>query len=291
MTPLVLGMLAVLGAGPVPALMARSGWLRRTPFACLVLWQAVALAAVLAALGAGVSLASNHAWRPGASSAPDAVSWVVVVVAVSVTGLVLARLLWTGHRVGTELRALRRRHRDQLDLVARHEAGMDVLEHDRPVAYCLPGVHGSRVVLSEGALGRLDEAQLAAVLAHERAHLRARHDLVLEAFSVLHRAFPRWVSSGRALGEVRWLVEALADAAAVRRTDRRALLEALVSLAGSRTPEAALGVAEGGLAQRAALLGDRREHRLQSAILLATAVLVLALPTLLVVWPWLRGLA
>ena len=72
-----------------------------------------------------------------------------------------------------------------------------VLDHEVPLAYCLPGRRTSRVVVSAGTLGLLAGDEVDAVLAHERAHLRARHDLVLEAFDVLHRAFPRWVSSAR----------------------------------------------------------------------------------------------
>ena len=47
-TTLVLSLLAVLLAGPVPTLLARAGALRRVPRSAMVLWQAVALAAVLA---------------------------------------------------------------------------------------------------------------------------------------------------------------------------------------------------------------------------------------------------
>lgn len=64
-----------------------------------------------------------------------------------------------------------------------------VLEVAQPLAYCLPGVRG-RVVVSEGTLDSLAEAEVAAILGHERAHLRARHDLVLEAFTAAHAAFP-----------------------------------------------------------------------------------------------------
>ena len=42
--------LAVLLVGPTPALVARSEWPLRAPRAAMVLWQAVALAAVLSAL-------------------------------------------------------------------------------------------------------------------------------------------------------------------------------------------------------------------------------------------------
>ena len=74
---------------------------------------------------------------------------------------------------------------------------------------------GSRIVVSRSTLTRLAPAELGAVLDHERSHLRARHDLVLEAFAVLHLAFPRWVASGSARREVEVLVEVLADRAAV----------------------------------------------------------------------------
>ena len=47
-----------------------------------------------------------------------------------------------------------------------------------------PGFH-SRVVVSSGAIEALSDDELAAVLAHERAHLHARHDLVLFPFRSL----------------------------------------------------------------------------------------------------------
>ncbi|WP_134767689.1 M56 family metallopeptidase [Nocardioides sp. 1609] len=302
MTPLLLGLLAGLLAGPVPRLLVRVTRTRRTPRAAMLLWQGVALAAVLAALGAGASLATGTAWR----DEPGAASYVVAGVALLVTGLVLGRLLLSAHLVGTRLRTLRRRHRDQVDLVAHRfsqrgstRAGVVVLDHDLPVAYCLPGMQKARVVVSAGALGRLDAAEVDAVLAHERAHLRARHDLVLEAFSVLHRAFPRWVSSAAALAEVRLLVEVLADRAAVRSAGgggRRALGRALVELAGARAAGPGSGVTLGSgtagpdLVVRVRLLADTGAHRVQASVLAALAAAVLAVPTTFVVGPWLTGL-
>ena len=96
------------------------------------------------------------------------------------------------------------------------DGGVSVLEHDVPVAYCVPGMSRSRIVVSRSTLTRLAPAELGAVLEHERSHLRARHDLVLEAFTVLHLAFPRWVASASARREVEVLVEVLADRAACR---------------------------------------------------------------------------
>jgi hypothetical protein len=117
------------------------------------------------------------------------------------------QLLRSGHVVGTGLRERRRRHRDLVDLLGTPDApaqpsralqrqdGLRVLDHPTPTAYCLPGQQ-QRIVLSAGVLDRLGPQEIGAVLAHERAHLGARHDLVLELFTVLHRAVttptPRW---------------------------------------------------------------------------------------------------
>lgn len=293
MTPLVLAALAVTFAGPLPAALARLPVVRRTPVAALVLWQSVALAAVLAALGAGFSLVTQHAWR-GTSGLT---TWVVAGVSLGVTLLVAARLLWSAHRVGTSLRAIRRRHREQLDLVAHAGGRVHVIEHDVPVAYCIPGFGHQRIVVSEGARGVLSAEELDAVLEHERAHLRARHDLVLEAFSALREAFPRWVSSDAALREVRLLVEVLADRVAVRASGRQALGRALLHLAEGRAPEAALsagggevGGSAGTLLTRVQLLADTRTRPVQAALLCAVALGLLVLPTAFVVVPWLHAL-
>ncbi|WP_204163973.1 M56 family metallopeptidase [Nocardioides solisilvae] len=286
LTPLVLGALAVALAGPVPALMARASRLHLTPFAAMTLWQAVALAAVLAALGAGLSLATGQTLR----EEPGPVGGVVAVLALTVTLVVAARLLLSGHRVGTSLRTLRREHREQVDLVAGRHDDLHVLEHDVPVAYCLPGVAHSRVVVSAATLEHLEPAQLDAVLAHERAHLAARHDLVLEAFTVLHRAFPRWVSSDAALREVQLLVEILADRAALKVGRAHDLGAALLAMAHGRVPAGSMGASGSDLVERVRVLADRRPRRAQGVALVLASWAVLVLPTALVVQPWLASL-
>ena len=284
-TPVVLGVLAVLLAGPLPWVLSRWTGLRRTPAAAMLLWQSAALAAVLAALGAGLSLVTAHLWADPAGP----VDVVVAGLAGAVTVVVLARLLLSGHRTGTSLRRMRRLHRERVDLVAQVDGGVSVLDHDVPVAYCVPGMSRSRIVVSRSTLTRLAPAELGAVLEHERSHLRARHDLVLEAFTVLHLAFPRWVASRAAREEVEVLVEVLADRAAVRHVDRRAMLSALLALAGSSAPLGALGSA-GSLAARAEVLRVGRPHPLQAALVAVLAAMILAMPTGLVVLPWLIGL-
>lgn len=291
LTPLVLGALALVLASPVPWALARWPGLRHTPVPAMLLWQSTALAAVLAALGAGLSLVTHRLWGGDVGR----LDVVLAALAGGVTVVVAGRLLLSGHHTGTTLRRLRRRHREQVDMLARvdHQVlrqGVSVLDHAVPVAYCVPGMSGSRIVVSRSTLTRLAPAELEAVLAHERSHLRARHDLVLEAFTVLHRAFPRWVSSAAAHHEVQVLVEVLADRAAVRRGDRRALASALLALAGSRAPGGALGATGTGLAERVAVLRDTRPRRVQAVLVSLAALALLALPSGLVVLPWLAGL-
>ena len=56
-----------------------------------------------------------------------------------------------------------------------------ILDHSTAVAYTLPGWH-SRVVLSAGMLDLLCRAELVAVIDHEKAHVRSRHDLLVLPF-------------------------------------------------------------------------------------------------------------
>ena len=70
---------------------------------------------------------------------------------------------------------------------------------------------------------------MAAVLAHERAHLRERHDLVLLPFTALARAFPWSVLVQRSYASVALLVEMLADDHAARQQQpARELVTALI---------------------------------------------------------------
>jgi Zn-dependent protease with chaperone function len=165
------------------------------------------------------------------------------------------------------------------------------LSEETPLAYCLPALRGARVVVSVGALERLDESELHAVLAHEQAHLRARHDLVLEAFTALHQAFPRWVRSEVALEQARTLVELLADDDARRRNGPRPLARALVALAGAPAPEAGLAAAKSATVLRVQRLADPEpRYPLLSAGTYAVAVGLLVLPTVTVAAPIVKAI-
>ncbi|MFE6921387.1 M56 family metallopeptidase [Nocardia sp. NPDC057663] len=303
-TAAVFAGLALLLAGPVPALLSRATWVHRSPRAALVLWQAIALAAVLSAFGSGLAIASlllvpGPDGRPTTSPTKeiDALGlplWTVYVTVFALTLMIGARLMFSIVRVGVHTRRRRSRHRMLVDLLdqsgpVRRAADIRVLASTEPIAYCLPGLR-QRVVLSEGTLTSLDDAEVTAIVSHERSHLRARHDLVLEAFTAVHEAFPRVVRSKAALGSVKLLIELLADDSAVKVTGPKPLARALVTCAKSTAPQGAL--AAGGpstLIRIQRLAGRTGDVRVATAAYLGSAA-ILVVPTLAVAVPWLQEL-
>jgi Zn-dependent protease with chaperone function len=136
----------------------------------------------------------------------------------------------------------RRRHCDLLDVLATPwpaVPGAHVLDHATPVAYCLPG-RRSRLVLSMGTLQALDPGQVVAVLAHERAHLRERHDLVVLPFVAWGATAPFVQGMVRAQVAVAALIEMRADDVAAAHTQPAELACALRTVGGA-APAAALG--------------------------------------------------
>ena len=202
MSALAFALVALLLVGPVPALLARAAWPLRAPRAAIVLWQSIAVAAVLSAFSAGLAIASRL-FVPGPDGRPTATItseiavlgwplWLTYILVFALTLLIGGRLAMAAVEVAVATRRRRAHHRMVVDLLGEcphGTPGLRVLHVAEPLAYCLPGVR-SRVVLSEGTLSALTDTEVAAILSHERAHLRARHDLVLEAFIAVHTAFP-----------------------------------------------------------------------------------------------------
>ncbi|ALG84961.1 M56 family metallopeptidase [Gordonia phthalatica] len=305
MTALLFGILTVALVGPIPEVLSRASWPLHAPRAAMALWQSIALAAVLSAFSTGLAIAANLL-APGADGTPTNnpveeihrlgwFLWGVYVIVFVVTLVIGARLMYTVLRVGIRTRARRNAHRNLIDLVDNvgrsREAGRDIriLDVPDPLAYCLPGLR-SRVVLSEGVLNRLDDRELAAVIEHERAHLRARHDLVLEAFIALHEAFPRFVRSKSALGAVELLAEALADDQAARATSPTTVGRALVACADATAPRGAMAVGGPTTLVRVRRLGYLAPTWQVSATAYTLAAAILIVPTLAVAIPWLTEL-
>ncbi|GAC78494.1 Zn-dependent protease with chaperone function [Gordonia malaquae] len=305
MTALLFGFLTIAFVGPIPQALSRATWPLYAPRAAMALWQSVALAAVLSAFSTGLAIAANLL-TPGHDGAPttnplDEIGrlgwflWTLYVVVFALTLLVGARLMFTVVRVGIRTRARRTIHRNLVDLVdcVDKRRGTDrdvrVLDVPTPLAYCLPGLR-SRIVVSEGVLDRLTDDELTAVIEHERAHLRARHDLVLEAFIALHEAFPRFVRSQSALGSVELLAEALADDQAARATAPTTVGRALVACADATAPRGAMAVGGPTTLTRVRRLGYVRPVPLVSATAYTLAAAILVVPTLAVAIPWLTEL-
>nr|WP_236666696.1 M56 family metallopeptidase [Nonomuraea sp. K271] len=205
--------------------MPRARWATRFPRAGVLVWQAVALTAVSSLIGAllAVGLAPLRlgivpglAHLAGGDLPVRLSPWHLPAIALglALTVWLLVAFVLTCRSLAT----LRRRQRALLSLVASTDpdaAGAHVVEHPAVAAYCVPGRRAA-IVVSTGALGLLPRAELAAVLAHERAHARERHDLALLPFAVLERALP-WSGAVRAmLRHVAMLVEMRADDRAAR---------------------------------------------------------------------------
>ena len=309
MSALAFTIVALVLVGPVPAVLARASWPLRAPRAAIVLWQSIALAAVLSAFSAGIAIASRL-FVPGADGRPSATItseidalglplWIVYVVVFALTLVVGGRLVVAVIQVAIATRRRRAHHRMLVDLLgaSRHTAphvctkasGLRILDVDQPLAYCLPGVR-SRVVVSQGTLNALADEEIAAILSHEQAHLRARHDLVLEMFTAVHAAFPRFVRSASALGAVRLLIELLADDAAVRTAGPTPLARALVACASGRTPSGALAAGGPTTVIRVRRLGGRPNSLPLALTAYLAAAGVLIVPTIALAVPWLTEL-
>jgi Zn-dependent protease with chaperone function len=299
--------MALVLSGPVPAMLARATWPSRAPRAAIVLWQAIALAAVLSAFSAGIAIASRL-FAPGQDGRPTATIaseidvlgwplWITYLAVFALTLVIGARLAVAIVQVAIATRRRRAHHRMVVDLVGKSRKwahsragdGLRILDVKEPLAYCLPGVR-SRVVVSEGTLTTLADNEIAAILSHERAHLRARHDLVLEMFTAVHAAFPRFVRSASALDAVRLLIEMLADDAAVRAAGPTPLARALVACATGRTPAGALAAGGPTTVVRVRRLGGSGNSLAVAVCAYVAAAAVLVVPTVAVVLPWLTEL-
>ncbi len=300
MSALAFTIVALVLSGPVPAMLARATWPTRAPRAAIVLWQSIALAAVLSAFSTGIAIASRL-FVPGPDGRPTATItseiaalgwplWTAYVIVFAVTLVIGARLTYAVVQVAIATRRRRAHHRMVVDLVGKSQGNhLRILDVAQPLAYCLPGVR-SRVVVSEGALNTLADNEMAAILTHERAHLRARHDLVLEMFTAVHAAFPRFVRSAHALHAVRLLIELLADDAAVRAAGPTPLARALVACASGRTPSGALAAGGPTTVLRVRRLSGRPNSRVLAATAYLTAAAVLVVPTVALAVPWLTEL-
>ena len=153
--------------------------------------------------------------------------------------------LWRYGRRTQRARVRSRAHAEAAILAGRALPGTGavVLDDPRPAAYCVAG-RPAAIVLTSGALAVLDSPQLAAVLAHERAHLAHRHHLLATVTRGLSAALPGVPLFTRGTAEVACLAEMTADDAAARGSGRTTVVAALLAIGtGTAVPAAAIPAA------------------------------------------------
>lgn len=151
-----------------------------------------------------------------------------------------------------------------------------VIDNPTPSAVALPGRPG-RIVVTVGMLRRLDGPQRAALLAHERAHLRHHHHLHQSATAVAGALNPllRPLRAAVELSCERWSDEAAAGTTA-RQTVGEALLRAASGTAG-RMSAVALAASGADVSARVAALEQPAPRLRAGRTLMLVSVLVLAL--------------
>ncbi|MFE4670745.1 M56 family metallopeptidase [Streptomyces sp. NPDC056716] len=292
--PVLFGYAAVVGV-VAPRLLLRSAWPYRAPVLALAVWHGLIVSFTLAVALAAHQLAAPtehlHADLIGflhacgltaASGVPDPTITERLAFALPFSVLLL---VLGGFAVEVlRGRRARARHRRVLDLVGRRtpKLAATVVEHERPAAYCLPG-RRPRVVVSAGALRLLSPGQLAAVLAHERAHITGRHHLVLAAAEAFARLARRLPLARHAREQTAVLLEMIADDRALRRHPRDVLATAMYEMAAARSAPAgafAVGGPSALVRLRRVLHPQRRPHPVLRGAVAAGAALTPVLPLL-----------
>jgi Zn-dependent protease with chaperone function len=280
----------LLGQGVGP-LLGRQRWAPHHPAAAITLWLGALSGAVAAAVGL-VALVVFGSPGPG----HGVVEWFARCVtahahtgaapAVALSLVCLAGAAVMIRTITVRLRktlAVRRRHRQVLGLLVSTRQDLDdvcVLDHPIPVAYCMPA-RDRPIVLSSGALDRLDPAQLAAVLDHERAHLKGRHHLILSIVDAVGSTIPSAATFRHAREALPRLLEHVADDAAAARHGRAAVAGALRNLAVMPYPPGSLAAAPSGteaLEQRLARLEGARSATRGRRLAWTGAALSAAMP-------------
>jgi Zn-dependent protease with chaperone function len=254
-----LGLVAIVLAWPVPVLLPGATWAYRRPTVGLLVWQLVALVGGTSMIGSLVLLGA----ATFATDLPDAAAgmwkfvtdnelpegssvWSLLFLsgAIFLTAHLLLNMLVTVVYAERE----RARHAQLITLLSEpmiDRPGTRLIDTPAPVAYCLPGALTSITVLSAGLIQLLDEEELQAVIEHERAHVRLRHDIVLILFTAWKVSL-QWLPTARnASREVALLLEMQADDKALKSVARVSLARAItvVSEGGSLPQRSELSAA------------------------------------------------
>lgn len=309
-----LAILAIALAWPVPIILARAEWPSRAPATALIVWQSIALTGGLSMIGAllsyGLEPFGNNLVE-GLRALPDALvggalpRGTTFAQMFSLSGAILLgiHLLLTLAMTFVRAERSRRRHRRLVTLLSApmpERPDTRLLDHEAPVAYCLPGTTRSITVLSAGLMTLLDEEQLRAVIAHEQAHATQRHHLLLLAFRAWRGSLPWFPIATRAHEAVAILIEMLADDQARQLVSNEVLVTSIALVASESgvdatgqaspletEPHNALSADSPSASRRIArLVGTATPLDAPSRVLaIVLAVALVAVPTVLLLWP------
>ncbi|MEU9691299.1 M56 family metallopeptidase [Amycolatopsis japonica] len=226
-SPRLLGRLTAGGISPGTAL----AWWLLTAAGVLAATFGAVLLLVLPDHGPAGTITRilHECWAAVGHSGLPGLDPVAGTFAATALAIAAARLALSTARRRKRSTLLHRRHLDVLRLSGARPGPTLWLPDDRPIAYSLGGRDGL-IVASQGLAGRLSSRELAAVLAHERAHLRGRHHFLAGCAETLGRTL-RFVPLMRELpGAVRLLVELAADRAAAAGHGPDTVRSALLSI-------------------------------------------------------------
>jgi uncharacterized membrane protein/Zn-dependent protease with chaperone function len=194
----------------------------------------------------------------------------------------------TGVRLATAVLGMRARaheHARAVRLVGHRTSEADVVmvEASKAAAYCVAG-RPPAIVVTSAARAALDDRQLAAVLAHERAHLAGHHAVIVSALRALAAVFPRLNLITEGAQQVSRLLEMCADDVAARRHSSRALLSGLITLC-TAGPAEALAAADLAVVARAERLArpPQESVRVKTRAALAGVIAIMAAVPLIAV--------
>lgn len=172
----------------------------------------VGIGGIVGALVLSASVGGLHLWLGMSTTPVDHLAPEGTAGAVAAT----AALAWTCTRSAvlvTRVRRTRRTARAE-GWLGEHEVldGVDVvmLPTEAPVAYSVPG-RRPQIVISRGLRQQVDDELLRFVVDHERAHLRARHGVVVLLAALVETAFGFVPGSTRSALALRLAIERAAD--------------------------------------------------------------------------------
>jgi beta-lactamase regulating signal transducer with metallopeptidase domain len=283
-------------------LLPAAGWVYRSPRLGLTTWYATLTAIVAALVAAAAELvagwpriiASVCGWLLwcaeallGRHGGPLGLAGWLFTIALAAT---VGRFSLSFVRAGTALRARRRAHADALTLLGHQDPDLDVrvIDSHRPAAWLLPGRHG-QVVITSAALTQLPPTQLAAVLAHERAHATGRHQILTDIITLLTAIAPGAAILRHAATQVARLVELRADEVAAAQAGRLEVARAIATCAAhapvAEAPSGALAASGGNALERVTRLVTPPPplRRATAAVVIAGACALVATPPAIVI--------